>query len=97
MKAKIDKYGHLWLERAGVMKLQECNRCPNSDKIEANFPAYYSRTVSIMPSCRPCGDWCPLFNIETSNCGQGVLSLCKKGYRFNVEDFTDERASYRTD
>jgi hypothetical protein len=65
MKAKIDKDGFLWVERAGKMRKQIC---PNG----------YDTTTMKYYEPSPCGDWCPQFNegstyVETCACHDLIL------------------------
>jgi len=85
MKAKIDKNGDLWIERAGVLKLQIC---PYTHSVTG------AGTYSV-----PCGDHCPMFQYGeykekgvkchqiALNCGSGTC------YLFNRESsiLIDER------
>jgi len=37
----------------------------------------------------PCGDWCPLFLIFNSPPSTKIISLCKKQYPIDLDNFTD--------
>jgi len=38
-----------------------------------------------------CGDWCPLFSIQECLPAGMIISLCRKEYAVEPQDFTDER------
>lgn len=83
MKAKIDKDGSLYLERAGKMKDQIC---PFGIASEPTRGA-------------ACGDWCPLFsNYMNEDNSVVVIYICHdKMFYINPDDFTDERQTKKGD
>jgi hypothetical protein len=78
MNGKIDKDGHLSIERAWVMKSTLCPFDNPSDE-------EYRKPVQ-------CGDWCPLFGEPwplSDKSEKHWLHLCHRELEF--ETFTDER------
>lgn len=78
MKAKIDKDGWLWLERAGKFKKQYCLfQNENNDLGQAK-----------------CGDWCPLFGkIETNYdliTSEFKIEICQNRI-LHFDEIIDER------
>ena len=79
MKAKIDQYGNLWIERGGVMKKQWC---PYS-------VANHNGDIELTE----CGDWCPLFQEPGYNGGVVTIVLCNSVFDAGKPDeFVDERS-----
>lgn len=76
MKIKIDKDGHLLIDRAGKMKLMAC-------------PFSYDKDLRAADS--PCGDWCPLFH-EFEIDGKPAIELCRAYFpEGEIEELVDER------
>lgn len=91
MKGRINKYGNLCIERAGIEKAQVCPFLDHDNIFDDRFYR--------------CGDWCPLFgepypHTERANrtngldrrmvaTGKTVLTLCQTALIF--DEFTDER------
>lgn len=78
MKIKIDKYGHLWLERAGVMRQQFCPYMPTAAGTCGDWCPLFGepRGVSEPPD---------------GHAPRYLLQICKTTYACDVPDFTDER------
>lgn len=92
MKIRLDKNGHLWLERAGKMKQVECP--------EGSYRKTFPGSTVTYDAHWSCGDWCSLFREEIVSvvCELGGLTrkavqinLCKNYHTCFIEDFTDER------
>lgn len=101
MKGKIDKNGHLWIERAGEMIRTECP-FQNTVWIETQKKSKCGTLLEINRTLVAplCGDWCPLFgepiHCATQNNVSGNdevfnwrLLLCHK--TLLLKEFTDER------
>jgi hypothetical protein len=78
MKAKIDKDGFLWVERAGKMRKQICPYRPDRLYSKLQNPNGYDTTTMKYYEPSPCGDWCPQFNegstyVETCACHDLIL------------------------
>ena len=91
MKAKIDKNGVLYIERAGIFKEQYC-------RIAGIVVDKYNNKETYN-----CKDTCPLFGepeyIDTNTDLEGKpnykvkISLCQKDLIIESKSFTDERVS----
>ncbi len=84
MRAKIDKEGKLWIERAGVFKSQDCLFSCGMD---------HGHSGPTMPCC----DSCPAFgepfkvSINELNNTEIKLVLCQQVGDWYFDKFVDER------
>jgi hypothetical protein len=76
MKIRLDKNGHLWLERAGKMKQVEC-------------PYSYNHYMDDFRAL--CGDWCAKFRENSNHPIYKNIEVCGTNTPYIIEDFTDER------
>ena len=79
MKIKLNVFGDLFIERKKTMKPQFC-------------PYQWIIYEEGRPEMTPCGEWCPLFNIEYDEKSNNVMvTLCNSFYEIDKEDLIDER------
>lgn len=94
MKVRITKEGNLEFERNGKFKLQTCPYHIWDTK-------QYGYNEGYEHLYRPCGDWCPLFELKSihSNILEPEndrillyeLQLCKRTISIRAEDLEDLR------
>jgi len=72
MKAKLDKEGHLFIDRRGVLKQQDCRFTTSWYRAKKGYQAGKMAPVGV-----PCTDHCPLMGepVEQSD-GTVLLQLC---------------------
>ena len=80
MKIKIDKYGHLWLERAGVMKKQYCPHAPDLQMCCGTWCPLFGEPTRH--------EWNAIAGGSEFTC---ELLLCQTRIVVRSPDFTDER------
>jgi len=85
MKGKIDKHGHLFIDRRGLLKQQDCRATTHWYRAKTGV-----NRGKVVPAGLPCTDYCPLFSEPVETEDGVLLSLCH-GKALLFEELEDLR------